>query len=220
MTTFGFQDITCAHCGAVSNQQILTSTNTFGSPDLDLRPPEMQRSTMDFWLQECPACGFVSSELDDAEEGIRDILATDAYQSLLTSERSGKPASRFLRRSLIDEKLGRFASAAEQILCAAWAADDEGTSSAAEYRSRSADLFLMAIEAMPREAGETITLRTRVVDILRRSERWEEAIGIATVLLAEHDLDPTIRSVVEFGRSLAQNHDASAHTVQDAVQAA
>lgn len=41
-----FTNNKCAVCGKESEQITLASTNTFGSPDLDLRPPEMKRSTM------------------------------------------------------------------------------------------------------------------------------------------------------------------------------
>lgn len=39
----------CAVCGAKSRYNVIASTNTFGGgPDLDLRPPEMERSTMPY----------------------------------------------------------------------------------------------------------------------------------------------------------------------------
>ena len=43
-TTLGRIDVTCTVCSAKSEQTVIGSTNAFGAPDLDLRPPEMQRS--------------------------------------------------------------------------------------------------------------------------------------------------------------------------------
>jgi ribosomal protein L37E len=60
MTTYTRKEVTCANCGAQSSHATLGSTNEFGSPDLDLRPPQMMRATMNAWLQECPACGLVA----------------------------------------------------------------------------------------------------------------------------------------------------------------
>src|SRR5262245_66304931 len=77
MTSYHPRQVTCSVCGTSSRQDILTSTNIVGSPDLDLRPPEMKRSTMDAWLQECPNCGFVSGNLAEAERGSRKILSTE-----------------------------------------------------------------------------------------------------------------------------------------------
>ena len=57
MTTQSAEECTCAVCGRVSMQGVIMSTNAFGSPDLDLRPPPMERFTIDHWVQECPHCG-------------------------------------------------------------------------------------------------------------------------------------------------------------------
>jgi hypothetical protein len=217
MTTFRFDNVTCSFCGAASEQQLLMSTNSFGSPDLDFRPAEMQRSTMSYWLQECPKCGFVSSDLSEPEKGVEEIVASERYRSLHRSGPSEALISRCLRRSLLDEHLGNTANAAEHALWAAWAADDAGDPSAGHYRSRAADLFLACAAALPGGSSEAVMMRTRLVDILRRAERWDEAVSLADTLLATGGLDPTIRSIVEFGRNLAQGHDASMHTVQDAM---
>lgn len=214
MTTYGVNQVTCSVCGTSSKQGILLSTNRFGSPDLDLRPPEMERSTMSVWLQECPNCGFVSDNLARAEEDAKKILSTEHVASL---HRGGSLIRRCLKRSLLDEGLGKKEASAEHALWAAWAADDAEDTAAAEYRSRAADLFLAAASDLPPESAEFTTMRTRTVDILRRARRWQEAADVADALLVSDHLDPTIRSVVEFGRRLARRHDSSLHTVEEAL---
>ena len=81
MSTMRPMDVTCRVCKKKSEQIILTSTNSFGSPDLDLRPPEMQRSTMCFWVQRCPSCGYVASSIDDSTNATRDYLNSDDYKN-------------------------------------------------------------------------------------------------------------------------------------------
>jgi len=54
MTTLFPQKETCFVCGNTSEHTVIGSTNAFGSPDLDLRPPEMQRSTITHRVQRCP----------------------------------------------------------------------------------------------------------------------------------------------------------------------
>jgi hypothetical protein len=122
MTTLDSELVFCSVCGMFSEQQVLTSTNRFGSPDLDLRPPEMERSTLCFWLQECPNCGFVSEDLEQAEKGVEEVMATEGFTSLHRGELAGTLIGRCLKRSLLDEELGNVAAAAEHILWAAWAA--------------------------------------------------------------------------------------------------
>ena len=42
--------VICANCQGQNEQIIIGSTNQFGSPDLDLRPPETARGTILHWL--------------------------------------------------------------------------------------------------------------------------------------------------------------------------
>ena len=79
MTTWYHQDVKCHHCGRKSQHNVLGSTNAFGSPDLDLRPPEMQRLTMEGWLQLCPHCGYCAPDLSE-EEGNLSAIEAPEYQ--------------------------------------------------------------------------------------------------------------------------------------------
>jgi hypothetical protein len=192
------------------------STSTFGDTDLDLRPPELERSTLSVWLQECPNCGFVSSDLS-APEAVQEVMATERFTHLQNCALSGTFIGRCLKRSFLDERLANLEDAAEHALWAAWSADDADSQAAVEYRSKAANLLLEAAALLPTESIESVTTKTRTVDILRRAGRWEEAIGLADALLLKDDLDPTLRSVVAFGRRLAQARDRSGHTVRDAL---
>ncbi len=42
MTTIGSQEVPCAICGTINQCNTISSSSAFGSPDLDLRPPETQ----------------------------------------------------------------------------------------------------------------------------------------------------------------------------------
>ena len=118
MTSSRFRQVICSACGTSSRQQVLLSTNSFlGSPDLDLRPPEMERSTMSLWLQECPNCGFVSGDLAAAEQGIHEILSTEPT-ALLRGKMDRSLIRRCLTRSLIDEEIRKKEAAAEHALWA------------------------------------------------------------------------------------------------------
>jgi hypothetical protein len=64
MTTFFREKLTCVISGSKRKHEMLGGTNTYGSPNLDFRPTEMHRSTMDYWVQECPFCSNVYSSRD------------------------------------------------------------------------------------------------------------------------------------------------------------
>ena len=79
MTIIRNFDQKCSVCAKSSPQPVLTSTNSFGYPDLDLRPPEMQRSTMGTWIHECPHCGYVAGSLEEESDISEDFLKGDEY---------------------------------------------------------------------------------------------------------------------------------------------
>lgn len=218
MTTLNQEELTCVMCGSKSEHTSIASTNSFGSPDLDLRPPEMQRSTMSYWVQECPECGYAYSSITEKADNSSITISSDAYKALLSGELSGSLLGRFAKASLIAEGAADISAAANYALNAAWAADDAHNKECAiSYRNRAADLFQSILKNIDDESEESIITRTRLVDILRRAERWEESIEIANTLL-NSNLDPTIRSVLEFEHSVASKRDPNCYTVEVAMK--
>ena len=217
MTTLGSSETTCAICAEVSEHTTIASTNSFGSPDLDLRPPEMKRSTMAFWIQECPACGYSAGSIEDASSGTKTVMTSEVFLALQSGPLNKTLAGKFLKASLIAEASNDFNSAADNVLCAAWAADDaRDEDGACRYRDKSADLFLKSLNGVHETAEKTIVTKTRLVDILRRATRWDEASKIASELLQE-DMDPTIRSILTFQKTAVDNKDAQPYTVAQAM---
>ena len=64
MSTMWSYSVQCVICGKESKQTQITSYSNFKGPDLDFRPPPRYRETMDFWIQECPFCGYINTRLD------------------------------------------------------------------------------------------------------------------------------------------------------------
>ena len=107
--------------------------------------------------------------------------------------------------------------AANYALNAAWAADDTlDRASATSCRHRAASLFKELLKMNDHSSEEAISIRTRMVDILRRSEQWEEAASLAETTLSQNEA-PTIRSVLEFEISAASRHDAKCYTIDQAL---
>jgi len=77
MSTVINYTVKCAVCEKESKQARIMSYSTFGYPDLDFRPASMLRETMEYWLHECPYCGYINTNLDNpcdlSLEAISDI---------------------------------------------------------------------------------------------------------------------------------------------------
>jgi len=63
MTTYHEDKQKCAVCRKKSIFMVLTSTNSFGPLDLDLRPAGQERHTISVRLQECEYCGYVNTSV-------------------------------------------------------------------------------------------------------------------------------------------------------------
>jgi hypothetical protein len=126
VTTIKEVEKKCALCGKESKQIVLVSTNTFGSPDLDTRPPEMERSTIGCWIHSCLWCGYCATDISEGIEKASEIVRSYAYQQQLHNPRFPDLANEFLCFSLILESVGYYADAGWPSVHAAWACDDEG----------------------------------------------------------------------------------------------
>ena len=115
---------TCYICQNISTHMILASTNRFGAPDLDLRPPEMERSTMSWWIQECPYCGYVASDISCATTVTEEWLKSEAYRSCENVTFKFALAEKFYKQYLIAIQEGKHRTAFYADLHAAWVCDD------------------------------------------------------------------------------------------------
>ena len=116
----------CFICKKPSEQTILLSTNQFGSSDLDLRPPEMRRSTMIWWVQECPHCGYVNSNISNPTKIPEGWFTSEEYLSYGGREFVSRLAERFYKQHMIAMMEGNVKTAFFAVLHSAWACDDAG----------------------------------------------------------------------------------------------
>jgi len=217
MTTFLKVEKKCAVCGATSQQAELGSTSIFGKPDLDGRPAELARSTIDMWVERCPSCGYCAKDLSEAEEGASEVVQTARYRSQLDDEEYPQLANSFLCLSLIQEHMGSYAKAGWSSVHAAWACDDEKCRDAARRcRMRALTLFEQARkkgQAISREPGAE---DARMVDLMRRSGLFESALELCDRALAKSP-DATISRILGFERMLILGKDDACHTIEEAL---
>ena len=201
----------CAVCGATHEYRILTSTNAFGSPDLDLRPPQMKRGTMPLWVQECPDCGYTAEDVSSPTQIPREYLQSEAYKTC-GGIRFDKPlAGRFYRQHLILLWDQNYTKAFFAILHAAWVCDDaDDTENAVRCRDIAAELMEMHI--LP--AGQRDECLLLYADILRRAGHFDKLLDrFGDTWLGNEDH----RKILAFESSRAENRDAGRYTVEDAL---
>ncbi len=128
MTTMFKKEVECCVCGEKNSHTGIGSTNSFGSPDLDTRPPEMQRSTIYHWIQRCPSCGYCSSDLSKCSNNTKEIIKSVEYQNIVKNNVTPEVASSFLALSYEKEQSNQYSDSAWMAIHASWICDDENNS--------------------------------------------------------------------------------------------
>ena len=208
MTTLVDAEIACAVCGTKSTQHEISSTNQFGHMDLDTRPPEMRRSTMEFWVQECPKCGYVSENLQKKAPIERDFLSSEEYLGFEKQAPLSDLAKRFVREGRIAEKAGLPDEAFYDYLCAAWASDDQGD----EYWQKEARLLSLKMldTRNPNDRNDELTVLK--ADLLRKSGQFERLVsGYSDI----HFEDELLNRIICFQIEKAEQKDVATYTVED-----
>ncbi len=216
-TTLREVDKICALCQTRSTQTEVTSTNRMGYPDLDLRPPEMMRSTIEYWVQECPACGYCSEDIAAAGEGAETTIKTDAYRARLNDPDLPRLANRFLCLNLVREAAGKKNGAVYAAMCAAWACDDANNVAGACDARRLAIQEIKTIKDggnsyMKQTGGDELLL----ADLARRCGDFEEARNWTEQGLGLNT-EELVHKLLLYEKELATAKDPAAHTIEKAV---
>ena len=205
MTTMTTVEINCPICKSKVEMNMLMSTNMWGAPDLDLRPPEMRRSTMDTWVHECPHCGYVASDFRKTPEITEDFLKSDSYRNCDFHEFIHPLSERFYRQYLIaSEDEEKF----NALLHCAWACDDRDDNENA-----------VLIRAKSLEYMDSLDLNDDMMiqraDLLRRSNQFERVIDEYSAKSFDQEI---YNRVCSFEVEKAMQKDNTCYTVEDAVK--
>ena len=213
MTTFMQEKVTCAICHAVNEYNVLASTNTFGGgPDLDLRPAEMQRSTMHSWIQECPKCGYISGRISDKRRVSKRWLRSEQYQTCDGIFFASDLAKRFYKYYLICMQDREDEDAFFAILHAAWACDDkQDVENAKLCRKIAISLADKLIESGHQKKDN---LQLMKADLMRRAGLFDELVDqYASVRF----YDEFLNQILDFQIKKAKERDAGCYRVADAA---
>ena len=218
MTTYFEGKTRCAVCGTETNYIDIGSTNAFGSPDLDTRPPEMQRSTICFWVYRCPECGYCASDVSKAPSQAATLVYSPEYARQLSDSNCPELANSFLCKALIVESSGDYSAAAWALIHAAWACDDDAKQEQARTcRSKAADMIEKALGSGQQFAEQDGADTAIQVDLLRRAGCFTEARQL--IAAKKHIItEDIISKVLDFQYVLLTNGDEACHTINEALR--
>lgn len=207
MTIITKIEIKCSVCGKTSQRAVMTSTNSWGRPDLDLRPAPMYRDTMNVWLMECPHCGYVAKGLNNELKTTSDILKSEEYLTCEGNDFKSDLSKRFYRRYLISKAEKEYNSEFYSLLHCAWACDDADDGLAVEMRK-------LAVNLVDKVDDENENLKLIKADLLRRSLQFERLIEEYSDFTSDDELS---YSIIRFQLGLAAMKDSDCYTIQDVV---
>jgi hypothetical protein len=181
--------------------------------DFDLRPSGRGRGDLRYFVSRCPACGYCSGDIGEASEAVKRVIVGKAYRRQLTAPGFSDLAISFLCKALTLEGEKDVLAAARALLCAAWQCDDENRpEKAAECRHRAADMLLKA-EEKGCHIHEHRGLNALVlVDLLRRSGRFEDALAVIEARVTELDEAILVR-ILEHQIGLIRSRDVACHSL-------
>ena len=217
MTLYFDNDSECAVCGESSTQPGLLSTNATGSSDLDGRPSEMVRSTMDCWIERCPGCGYCSTDIGESKSGLEKIIQTPEYRDILERDDIPELAASFLASSYLYNLDKEYARAARMAHYASWVLDDFDAS----VESTNARIKTIALIQLADEHGQEFSASREesiliTVDLMRRSRLFNQAEAFIENTSPECS-DDSIQELIRYERQLIADRDSAVHTLFQAT---
>lgn len=219
MTTMFPETATCAVCGTSSEHMLISSTSSFGSMDLDTRPPPLARDTLSQEIQRCPDCGYCAPDIGEETDLERDLVSNAEYQGVLKGS-SGTPAvaCEFEAAALIATHATKHGDAGWLLLKAAWVCDDEqAEAEARRFRGKTLESWTAARSSGQTFAADSTSEGLMKVDLMRRSRLFAEAVDLIDAQSAPED--EFLVAIFSFERYLSETEDDSCHTVDEAIAA-
>ena len=204
MTTLHNSSKKCGCCGKQTDVLAVGSTNAFGSCDLDLRPPEMERSAMFHFMQFCEHCGYAAWDLEEP------IPMSNELKAILSEKISSHDKIKVFERAaeIAVLKGDKKKNVDYLYLTAAWAADDLGDDAAAVLLRRK---ILANHQGEEKLSPENLL---QLIDVARRCEERETAVQFLQ-RFDECKTEPLLKRIAAFQKKLIQNGDTACYTVKD-----
>lgn len=218
MTTFRSEKVNCAVCGAENERCIMTSTTTFGGPDLDFRPPMVEREALWMNVTVCSECGFAAQDLSVSQENAAELVRGVDYQNILKPQ--GKAALRgaFGAAAYLAGQAGRFSEAGWLYVYAAWASDDQQADpDAIACRESAIEQFGQAQNIKQQFCGDAEAEMLLLIDLNRRSRHFFDAQRQCHDCLGG-GISDGVRRLIEYEALLITKKDDQCHAMSECSQ--
>ncbi|MFT3764099.1 MAG: hypothetical protein QM820_01035 [Minicystis sp.] len=216
MVKLSKEQVACFVCGAEGEHEIASEAQQTEPPDLDTRPGEALRSTLKWWVQRCPSCGYCAPSIAEGAPAATRVVATAAYKALLDDPDRPELANRFLASAASLERAGLLADAAWQVVYAAWACDDEAREEAAAACREHAIEMVRRVRAagsvVTEQPGEDLVVEA---DLLRRAGRFDEASALCEEAIAGGRAAGQ-EALLVYEQTLALRRDQGRRTIAEA----
>ena len=206
MTTFLPKIVKCANCGSDQEVKVLTSTNSFGPCDFDLRPAPMARNTLSLRIEFCDKCEYGSHDISKISAKAKEVLDTKEYHDFIHSFVDNETVMAYLGDYYIQKAKEKYKEAYFSMRNVAWILDD--------YRNRLAkDARILALECFNKCGDNNFVIDERIakVDMLRRAGLYQDAISYANELLT-FTSDEMLVKILNYEISFAENKDDRCHS--------
>jgi hypothetical protein len=212
------RELTCKACSARSSYSEVASTNSFGYPDLDLRPAGMAREALLNALLQCKNCGYCAPDISEGPDAAGEIINSECYLRAIADSAGPALAGRWRRWALVSERAGDRATAGWANLQAAWASEDAREEDAAgTYRAIALEHLSGCADAGVQITEDAESQQLLLLDLQRRIGRCAEAMEIAGVVTASTTTDE-VREIARFQAILIQREDRRRYSVGDAKE--
>ena len=228
MTRIRKRTMKCAICRKESTHSVILSTSSFGSKDLDFRPPGMMRRTLPLWIQECPHCGYVNSDISEKMPVTLKMLGEIQSTNLSCFNPDNIAAIRFyklyvLKKTIFDSSpknpndYDLLLDAFYSVLHAAWVCDDKREPDGAIICRKKALQILNELQLIYTKDSsfflENFSLDRVFImkaDLMRRAGLFEK-------LLSEFEeiplfSDPSLSEIIRFHINKAKAGDTRCYT--------
>lgn len=217
MTTMFPQSKKCAMCDTESEHMMISSTSSFGSMDLDTRPPPLERHNLAQEIQHCAACGFCAVDIEELPKVGPTFIESPSYRAILEAFARPELARQFEAAGSIASEEGRHADAGWFLLKAAWVCDDEEAVQEARGLRRDAlRSWELASSVNQAFAQDEMSEHLMQIDVMRRACLFDDAVRLMNE--TAEPSDEFLHSILSYERQLIGMKDDTTHTIDEALE--
>ena len=209
MTLNTKENFICDCCGESFSDNVLVSTNEFGYKDLDTRPAPMKRSTMSFWIHQCPNCGYILHNKRNGAE-FREYIESDEYKTCEGMNFKNDLAVKFYKDGLLFVQKEDYLISCLSFLKAAWVFDDlESLNEAIHCRNK----FLECFDKLNNDE-KILDIELIRLDVLRRAGKFDIVINDANPEMFDQEI---MYKIAKFEIKKSQEKDDKCYTIEEVI---